>query len=1559
MFDIYIKDFNQNGSLVTTETLVQSIPASSQGDLKLLQPIVKCEMGNAESFNFNIESGTKFYDSFNQMKTFMRVVYDGDTIFYGRVLTIENSFYGTRKIRLEGPLAFLNDSSIYEAEEKSRPKLDTYEYLSDIINSHNKLVDDSKRSFTLGEVPGHYSGNVSGEQEIASKNRKYGQEGWHDTKSVIEDLRSHFGGYLRVRCPGYRSGDTFVDQGHYLDWMDQYFNQNENTQTIEVGKNVLDISTSTEIDNIFTVVIPIGNTKTKTTETVDGEKKSTTPKHFYVDGYEVTVPSICAKYGNALNFGYHTYDDYANAINDYGRIIKTVTFDDATSKSNLLKKCQEWIKINYQGKVTKFTIKAVDMHQIGDTNVSKIMVGDRVRIIYPVGTESGHIEKRSIVRTCLSISYDLYNPENNAYTFGIPANILTKSYGVAKQGKSTTQPSTTPKAPGSSGSDKTEDWLDKVTDWLMHHQIRYKHTADGKSIDGTVYPSLFPWNQSRTQYEKGPRANIRDNRFYQTETGNVLGSIVSRFMLWTFTPKTSSTNQFNQAELNRLLKQVEEGMKGMPAADIQSAKKAAEDGYRKSLEYTEYTAERIGLTGILTHEQIMQANIIPYVKQEYGINLGNFENTLMPDITYTDASGVTKTESADKSGSTIITKDMFKKGYNGERPTGWHLIMTPDGREVASCQDENGNWTYWAVDADGNVIPTDIRDLTVRVIEGEKAFGQLIHDDFALVYDPETGGTKYEPHDYIFGQAVENWADSKMVHAWVDGDVVLIGSNATQFATMVAQNIGGSMIHPVQYATDPVTGDKSAIWVGDTGQMSYEAYWSKSSHCYLPVPYDYYHRWSKEAKQAWLYENGPIVNFTGDGFWDTNTLAIKGGVASVEDPETGKKITYINSSLTVCGDPAKPGQRLPVLDALYTAGVITDDEADDPKAQALVASAVYAEDMYAINGHFHTIETDYLKTNTLESNIAKLKAVTVSNLKVANYGLVVTPSLYIGDKDDNTTAWINVATTAISHVDYTRVGETYYLHCYDLNNDETEKTKYNQVNFNLKTEIGRISNVHVNTLVVDKTTGYVMTPFLYIGEEGNAYNVAQKAISSASLNLSGNTYSLHFFNLDNDELEITKNNKMTFSRATTLSMAWSSGYGTVTASPQGTKYKFRMATNTKKSSTFSTKWKNVVLDEYYVPGNQEYISTEEACSVSIDCSDIYANGWSAARNTVSGKTYSVSNYSYSYFPTTEVGLAYRLEYMKVAMPNSTVDGAKSDYTYYVTAGSGVAYIRYGNKEGPVVAKVNHDYVKTQAEYNMYGTDRYNSGYDAGWTNCHNDVSLPGVNTSSNACILKIPNSSVDGTPLSRTYRIYKSTAWNANAYVYLYDETNSREVARLPVGSLYTAGANSVSTTVDDWRFIYDASETYRYRYYLQAFVNGQWYTSDGVFASEAYNNGLADGTPSSSSLRITKDGHQSAEISQTITEPITIRPSFRRGNNDYIHGDSITIIPGNQEQHTNHFSIKRTRAGREADGSYFYEGNLYYYDAKQEKFVACEDGSAGYWYFSLTNKSGTTTVWY
>ena len=570
MVDIYIKYYNKpSGGIDSGEKLLQSIPAASESAIYISNPTVKCEMGNAESMDFNVQNGTDYYDAFIQMRTFIRVVYDNETIFYGRVLTVNNSFYGDRKVHCEGAMAFLNDTYYPSKEEAARTKISINSYMKSVINNHNSQVSDDNKKIYLGEVPGNYSGSVTGAQKIANSSRKFGSSSWATSKAVLEDLKSHYGGLFRVR---YSSGKC------YLDWMEHYFRSSVNSQTIEIGKNLLDISSTTELSNIFTVLIPIG-------------KKSSGDSKIYLKGYKnglhgnnsfLSVPNICKSlhsdgpYTDAqLNSGYHTADDYKNAITRYGRIFKTVDFQDAHSQAALFTAAAKWIKDNYQGGIITFSVKAIDLRFIGE-NTGRIICGDRVKLRYPIGTKTtgSTIEER--IRTCTSVQYDLFNPENNQYTFGIPANSLSKTYGDNSEKKKKKTSSYTPPA-STTDPEEPEDWGGKVINWLKSHKI-WKKSVNSTSSEGV-----------------GPRETLAD------------GSVTFGYFIDAVVTKTDD-DQF----CSRVKEPIVAGVKNTNKGPVYVWKTT---GGKPKFRNIIMESKKITATWCKSH------NIFAYVKDEYGLDL--------------------------------------------------------------------------------------------------------------------------------------------------------------------------------------------------------------------------------------------------------------------------------------------------------------------------------------------------------------------------------------------------------------------------------------------------------------------------------------------------------------------------------------------------------------------------------------------------------------------------------------------------------------------------------------------------------------------------------------------------------------------------------------------------------------------------------------------------------------------------------------------------------------------------------------------------------------------------
>lgn len=428
--EFYIQNYMLDGSLVTTETKFQEVPFS--GDPVIAEPKVKCEMGKAGSFEFKMERTSPYYNSLLQMKTLMRVTYFGTTIFRGRVLTIDKTMYGSRTVHCEGDFAFLLDSYQIGTKEETRSKIGVLAYLNQIIDQHNSnMSGEPAKQFVLGEVPGQYTSATKANQKVAipsSKSKqKFGDTSWNTSMDRLEDLLSNFGGYFRTRFVKGTDGEPDVT---YLDWYDRYYNATTNTQTIEIAKNIIDISGPTEVENLFTIVIPIG--------------KSNSGENVYISDYWpivkkghskvrwISVPELASVplYSDAeLNSDFHRKQDYLDARNKFGKIWKIVDFENANTPEKLFAYAKDWIKNNYMPELTQWSVGALDLKVVNSEN-QVLLCGDRVTLIHP------EVDQTRNEMTIISVDYDLYNPEHNKYVIGYPSQQINASYGVkAKDAK--------------------------------------------------------------------------------------------------------------------------------------------------------------------------------------------------------------------------------------------------------------------------------------------------------------------------------------------------------------------------------------------------------------------------------------------------------------------------------------------------------------------------------------------------------------------------------------------------------------------------------------------------------------------------------------------------------------------------------------------------------------------------------------------------------------------------------------------------------------------------------------------------------------------------------------------------------------------------------------------------------------------------------------------------------------------------------------------------------------------------------------------------------------------
>lgn len=486
MYTIYIQNYkNASGTEIGTETRLYGIPISreeAEAGYPLTDPVVKTEWGKTGSFEFSMNPVHPFYNSMLQMKTVMRVDYAGTTLFRGRVLTIDNDpMSGIRKVHLEGDFAFLMDSVQEGTKEENRESVPVLTYIQRVIAEHNRQMSEAGAQYkriTVGEVPGHYSSAIDASQKITVPSGKFGSNSWEVTANALETLMKTYGGSFRTR---YSEGTC------YLDWLTTCYRYELNSQPIEIRENLISLNSSTEVNNLFTALIPIGKSRN-----VD----------LFVEGYRedihghnkrILVPQIVSLFSDAeLNRGYHAKADYVNAVNNYGIIYKTHSFENADTQEKLWNYAIDWIKNNYVGGITSFDITALDMHHVDGVS-EKYLVGDRVQVIYP--DMSAHSEGTtptiSKMLTLMSAQYNLYNPEKNQYSVGVPSLLVDKKYGTAKKTSS-----------GGGGYHKKKDDEDKAeleAELREFDELAWQYIVN-RRYNGDIYDQLYADDPRKADY---------------------------------------------------------------------------------------------------------------------------------------------------------------------------------------------------------------------------------------------------------------------------------------------------------------------------------------------------------------------------------------------------------------------------------------------------------------------------------------------------------------------------------------------------------------------------------------------------------------------------------------------------------------------------------------------------------------------------------------------------------------------------------------------------------------------------------------------------------------------------------------------------------------------------------------------------------------------------------------------------------------------------------------------------------------------------------------------------
>ena len=358
------------------------------------EPTLEMEVGKAGTLKFSVYPNHPLYNSFYKLTSYITLMRNDEVLFKGRVLSSEDNMIGARKITVEGSLAFLNDSIIrpYDFSEFTYQRKTPAQLLEWYLTQHNSQVE-STRQIALGTV----TVTLPEGQYLTPSTRSYD----NTLSNINKQLLDECGGYLIVR---YYNGVT------YLDYLSEFTTQAN--QTVELGKNLLDITQTVEADELATIIIPLGNDEEIEVEYVD-------PETGVISTQTIRRPITIVGVIDPETHEEVTVDYIRNEdlIDEYGEIYKSVEFD-CDLRIDLYNEAKAYVN-SLSMLARTIEVSALDLSRI---NVSL----DSFRIGTNVHVKSAYHGVNDVVPVT-KISLNILHPEDSQLTLGNTISSFTEN----------------------------------------------------------------------------------------------------------------------------------------------------------------------------------------------------------------------------------------------------------------------------------------------------------------------------------------------------------------------------------------------------------------------------------------------------------------------------------------------------------------------------------------------------------------------------------------------------------------------------------------------------------------------------------------------------------------------------------------------------------------------------------------------------------------------------------------------------------------------------------------------------------------------------------------------------------------------------------------------------------------------------------------------------------------------------------------------------------------------------------------------------------------------------
>lgn len=313
---------------------------------EIINPKLTLELNKAGSLTFDIPVGSAMYNKLNLMKTTIECRQGTDVLFRGRVLNTKRNIYNTLTYYCEGFLSWLVDIIFQPYTFTGQAR----DLLKDFLTRYNTYASSNR------QITYQYS-DISA--NIAVDVKDY-STAWAEIKRIcIDGVNGYIVPYLTSSVTG-------------IQWLSSYGTNTR--QFIQFGENLLDFSQIIDASEIFTAVKPLGKE---------------------INGTRVSLTESFVK------------DDDAIAI--YGRIERTVIFDEVTTESDLRTVATAFLRTGLSP-VMALNISAIDLHVL-NPDIERIRVGDSIRVIsVPHEVDAYFI--------CTKANIDLQDASKTVFTLG-------------------------------------------------------------------------------------------------------------------------------------------------------------------------------------------------------------------------------------------------------------------------------------------------------------------------------------------------------------------------------------------------------------------------------------------------------------------------------------------------------------------------------------------------------------------------------------------------------------------------------------------------------------------------------------------------------------------------------------------------------------------------------------------------------------------------------------------------------------------------------------------------------------------------------------------------------------------------------------------------------------------------------------------------------------------------------------------------------------------------------------------------------------------------------------